>query len=108
MKRIAKQVLGWLPLATGMLLFSSCKKVFDLEPENAVDGSQMYRNLADADAAVIGIYGKFMGLAKNYVLFNELRGDLMDITVNSDQYLRQLSEHKVAENNPYINPLPFY
>jgi hypothetical protein len=108
MKRIAQQVLGWLPLATGMLLFSSCKKVFDLEPKNAVDGSQMYRNLADADAAVIGIYGKLMGLAKTYVLFNELRGDLMDITMNSDQYLRQLSEHNATDNNPYVNPLPFY
>jgi starch-binding outer membrane protein, SusD/RagB family len=105
MKRIALQVLGCL---AGTLLFSSCKKVFDLEPKNSVDQSQMYRNLADADAAVIGIYGKLMGLAKTYVLYNELRGDLMDITLNSDQYLRQLSEHHVTDNNPYTNPLPFY
>jgi starch-binding outer membrane protein, SusD/RagB family len=49
-----------------------------------------------------------MGLAKTYTLFNELRADLMDITTNSDQYLRQLSEHAVSNDNPYIDPQPFY
>jgi hypothetical protein len=57
---------------------------------------------------VIGIYGKVMKLAKQYMLWNELRGDLMDITFNSDQYLRQLSEQNVTTDNPYINPQPFY
>jgi hypothetical protein len=32
----------------------------------------------------------------------------MDITPNSDIYLRQLSEHNVSVDNPYINPRPFY
>ena len=49
-----------------------------------------------------------MKLAKQYMLWNELRGDLMDITSNSDQYLRQISEHTVTVDNPYINPQPFY
>src|SRR5688572_28115816 len=106
-----QKIKGWmklLPVAAGLLAVSSCKKVFDLEPKNNVDQSQMYRNVNDADAAVIGIYGKVMGLAKTYTLFNELRADLMDITTNSDQYLRQLSEHAVSNDNPYIDPQPFY
>lgn len=86
----------------------SCKKTFDVLPKSAVDQTQAYRNVFDADAAVIGIYGKVMNLAKQYELWNELRGDLMDITTNSDQYLRQLSEHTVTADNPYINPQPFY
>jgi hypothetical protein len=93
----------------GATLFSlSCKKVYDLEPQNAVDRSQMYRDVYDADAAIIGVYGKLMNVAKQYVILNELRGDLMDITFNSDQYLRQLSEQNVTSDNPYINPQPFY
>lgn len=91
-----------------LLGMGSCKKVFDLQPKDAVDASQAYRTLYDADAAVIGIYGKVMQLAKQYVLFNEMRGDLMDITANSDLNLRQLSEHNVSSGNPYINPRPFY
>ncbi len=95
----------------GLLLILStfsCKKIFDIKPETQVDGSQAYRNVYDADAAVIGIYGKLMKVAKQYILWNELRGDLMDITLNSDQYLRQLSEMNVGPDNPYINPQPFY
>jgi len=93
-----------------LLIFTgiSCKKMFDIKPQSQVDQSQAYRNVYDADAAVIGIYGKVMKVAKQYVLWNELRGDLMDITFNSDPYLRQLSEQNVTSNNPYINPQPFY
>ena len=99
----------FLPLGALLILAGiSCKKVFDIKPESQVDQSQAYRNVYDADAAVIGIYGKLMKVAKQYMLWNELRGDLMDITFNSDQYLRQLSEQKVTDNNPYINPQPFY
>jgi len=97
-------MLSVLFILTGI----SCRKVFDIKPESQVDQSQAYRNVYDADAAVIGIYGKVMKIAKQYILWNELRGDLMDITFNSDQYLRQLSEQNVTENNPYINPQPFY
>jgi len=97
-------LLSVLLILTGI----SCKKVFDIKPESQVDQSQAYRNVYDADAAVIGIYGKVMKVAKQYMLWNELRGDLMDITANSDLYLRQLSEQNVTGNNPYINPQPFY
>ena len=107
-RQIPQRMIRLAPLAICLLLITSCKKVFDLEPKNAVDQSQMYRNVYDADAAVIGIYGKVMQLAKPYMLMNELRGDLMDITSNSDRYMRQLSEQAVTADNPYINPRPFY
>lgn len=87
---------------------SSCKKMFDVQPQTSVGVANMYRNVFDADASVVGVYGKFMKLAKPYLLMNELRGDLMDITQNSDIYLRQLSEHNATADNPYIDPQPFY
>jgi len=87
---------------------SSCKKMFDVEPEDAVDKTQMYRNVFDADAAVIGVYGKLMKLAKPYLLLNELRGDLMDVTINADENLQQLNTHSAKAGNPYIDPRPFY
>jgi hypothetical protein len=89
-------------------VLASCKKVFDVEPQSVVDKTQMYRNVYDADAAVIGVYGKVMNLAKTYVLLNELRADLMDVTFNADQDLKALSTHSAVAGNPYINPQPFY
>jgi starch-binding outer membrane protein, SusD/RagB family len=91
-----------------VLAFSACKKMIDTEPETTVGAANRYRNVFDADAAVIGVYGKVMKLAKPYLLLNELRGDLMDITTNADANLRQLSEHTATVNNPYADPQPFY
>ncbi len=92
----------------GLLSLSSCKKILDVEPTSVLTGEQTYRNVFDADAAVLGVYGKFMQLAKPYVLLNELRADLMSPTMNADLYLQQLSNHTVAVDNPYVNPTPFY
>jgi len=90
------------------LVMPGCKKVFDIKPQDQLDQSQAYQNVFDADAAVVGIYGKFMALADRYVILNELRGDLLDYTVNADEALRQISTHTVTANNPYANPRPFY
>src|SRR5687768_10767872 len=92
-------------MITGM---ASCKKIFDVQPKDELDESQMYRNVYDADAAIIGLYGQFQSLAERYILLNELRADLIDVTANADEYLRQLSTHSVTEDNPYANPRPFY
>lgn len=97
-----------VPAAICMVLFSSCQKTFDIKPEDALEPSQMYQNVYDADAVVLGIYGKFLGLAKQYILLNELRGDLMDVTPKSDAYLRELSTNNISPNNPYANPRAFY
>lgn len=86
----------------------SCNKTLDKNPETSLVSSQVYRNVFDADAAVIGVYGKFMGLAKQYVILNELRADLMQVTDNADADLRAVNTHSTTETNAYTNPKDFY
>ena len=106
MKKI--MIIRTLSFALLLISLAGCKKVFDIAPQDQLDETNAYQNVYDADAAVIGIYGKFMGLADRYVLLNELRGDLLDVTANADENLRQLSTHTVTEANPYASPKPFY
>lgn len=87
---------------------SSCTKMFDLDPEEALSSEQMYRDIYDADAALVGLYGKFSTLAKQYVVLNELRADLIDVTENADLSLREINAHNATESNVYANPRPFY
>jgi hypothetical protein len=87
---------------------SSCGDILEVEPENAVPAEQMYRNRFDADAAVLGIYGKLLGIADRYVILNELRADLLDVTMNADASLLALNEHRATAENPYADPRPFY
>jgi starch-binding outer membrane protein, SusD/RagB family len=91
-----------------LLLLSSCKKTFDLKPINELDETQVYLTVADADAAVVGLYGKFQGLAERYILLNELRADMVEYTTNADVNLQQLSTHSVTHDNPYASPRLFY
>lgn len=92
------------------LVFSlnSCSDYLDVQPEDKLVEEQMYRNIYDADAAVIGVYGKFMALAEKNVILNEMRADLMTTTRNSSPFLKEISEHNVSPNNPYANPKDFY
>ena len=106
-KKLSRLFIGVLSVMICMNILS-CNKMFDVKPKEAVDASKMYRNVFDADAAVIGVYGKFMGLAKQYVVLNEVRADLMDVTTNADVYLKQLNTHSVTTDNPYADPRPFY
>lgn len=107
MKKLSYSKLT-LTLAVLAISLGGCKKMFDVAPEDKLDSTVAFQNLADADAAVIGIYGKFQKLAKQYVLLNELRADLMDVTTNSDPYMKQLTTHSVTVDNPYADPRPFY
>ncbi|UYQ94040.1 RagB/SusD family protein [Chitinophaga horti] len=96
-------------LATALSIGSvSCKKIFDVPPKDQLDISQMYRDVYDADAAIVGLYGKFQLLAEQYIVLNELRADMMNYTINANQHLRQMSTHSVTPGNPYASPRPFY
>lgn len=92
------------------LVFSlgSCSDYLDVQPEDKLVDGQVYRDVYDADAAVIGVYGKFMALAEKNVILNEMRADLMTTTRNSSPYLKEISEHNVSASNPYANPKDFY
>lgn len=92
-------------LATGA---AGCKKMFDVKPQQTLDKTEVYQNVYDADAAVLGLYGKFLSLAKQYVVLNELQADLMDVTLHVDDALKQINEHTITEDNPYADPRPFF
>ncbi|WP_295772408.1 RagB/SusD family nutrient uptake outer membrane protein [uncultured Mucilaginibacter sp.] len=86
----------------------SCRNMYDVEPQNQVDAKNMFRNIYDADAAVIGIYGKVLSLARQYEVLNELRADLMDVTPNAGAELQQINTHNVLDGNSFADPKPFY
>lgn len=97
-----------MALSATAFFLASCKKTLELMPEDKLDESVVYNNLADADAAVLGIYGQVASLGDRYILLNELRADLVDVTINADPWLQQLSNHEVTADNPYADPTPFY
>ena len=103
-----KRIATFLILGTVAVGSWSCKKMLDVPIENNLDYTNAYKNVSDADAAVLGLYGQFQGLQKLYIMQNELRADLLDITPRTSAELRDLSNHATAKNNSYIDPRPYY
>lgn len=106
--KLSTKVSVLLLAAFSFTSLNSCKKTFDISPENAIDYKKVYQNIYDADAAVLGIYGQFLNLAKQYEILNELRADLMEVTPNADAHLKEISTNNISSDNPYIDPKPFY
>lgn len=105
---MSTSVRVFLLVAIGFTSLNSCKKTFDISPENAIDYKKVYQNIFDADAAILGVYGQFLNIAKQYEILNELRADLMDVTENADENLREISTNNISPENPYIDPKPYY
>ena len=87
----------------------SCTDLLNPDSENILGTGQMYNNIDDANAAIRGIYGKLMDCATQYVVLNELRADLMDVTSNADLSLIEISQHKtVSADNKWASPDNFF
>lgn len=109
MKNTKQYIKNSSKLLIGLaFVFTACEDFLDVKPRNVVPVENYYRNVYDADAAVRGIYGKLVNLADKYVVLNELRADLMDVTNNADHYLREINLHEATTENPYANPQQFF
>jgi len=106
MKYIYTFKLLWL--ITIIYTFSSCKKTFDIPQKDVLDIENAYQDLNDADVAVMGVYAKFMYLAEQQILLNELRGDLVEPTEFAEQHILDISAHNVKINNPYTQANTYY
>ena len=91
-----------------LLALPSCDKMLDAKNTNDVEYDHHYNNFNDADNAIIGIYGKLMGLVDRVIVLNELRGDLMDVTANATFDQISLNNHTASHNNHYCDLAPFY
>jgi hypothetical protein len=88
-----------------VLGLNSC---IDAEIEEAVDYKDFYATMNDADAIVMGIYGKVMGIADRLVVLNELRGDMLDVTTNAENDLIEINSQKASADNYWADPTPIY
>lgn len=95
-------------IALGLSLSIGFYSCVDVDIAEVVDYDDFYATLDDADAAVMGIYGKVMGIADRLVVLNELRGDMLDVTLNADHDLIAINLHQADADNYWADVTPFY
>ncbi|MCA1745304.1 MAG: RagB/SusD family nutrient uptake outer membrane protein [Bacteroidales bacterium] len=109
MKRLMFHIIAGVSLIFAGWGMTSCSDLLEAEAKDVLPVEGAYRNIDDADAAIRGIYGQLTELAPQYVVLNELRADLLDVTSNAGQELKALSLHQnMASVGDYADARPFF
>lgn len=94
----------------GILSFSSCSEMLQTDSDKILKENQNTLGSAnDTVYSILGILSKVQKLADRYVILGELRGDLLDVTDNTDANLREISNlTQVSPSNPYLGVRDYY
>ena len=93
----------------GGLLLTSCDDFFNQESSDVLYANQEHLNNAvDTTWSVVGILGKLQAVADRTVLLGEVRGDLVDLTLNANGDLRDVANFCVSDSNRYNQPSDYY
>ncbi len=101
MKRYKNIILGFL-LASFTLV--ACEDMFDVDPEEVVLtedflGDDEY----DARASLYGVLSLMQDASEQYFIWGEMRADLVDVTDETEDELRQIAYHENNEDNSYLD-----
>lgn len=107
MKR--KSIFYTIALCSILGVFTACEDMFDLTSSSEqYEGSHNLNSPADSLYSVVGILTKVQGIADRTILLGELRGDLVDENVNTENDLREIINFNVSPSNPYCNYRDYY
>jgi hypothetical protein len=105
-----KRIFYILPVFVLISLISvSCTDILDVK-SNRITYEEDYRMSSPNDTvyAMEGIWNQLRNIADNYVLLGELRGDLLDVTDNSNLNLREINNFEISKDNPYAQIKDYY
>ena len=91
------------------LLFSSCDDLLTVDSQR-LTAEDEFRLTTPSDSVytMFGLFSQLQKVADGYVLLGELRGDLMEITPDSDKELIDIYRHAVGKDNKYANIRNYY
>lgn len=106
MKKSSNILLAFL-FASFML--TSCDGLLNVDSSRYVFEDQYgMKSTNDSLYAMFGVFSQMEKLADEYVLLGELRGDLMDVTSNSNPWLKEINDFAITPGNPYSDKKQYY
>lgn len=106
MKKIFNILLAF---ALVSIISVGCTDILDVK-SNRITYENDYRMSSPNDTvyAMEGIWNQLRNIADSYVLLGELRGELLDVTENSNVSLREISNFEISKDNPYAQIKDYY
>ncbi len=105
MKKISKLLIF---LLISISSFVSCN-LLDVDSNRLTFQEDYQMNSAnDTLYSMFGVFSQLQKIADSYVILGELRADLLDVSENTDTYLKEINEFTPSASNPYTNNLKDY
>ncbi|MCR4602864.1 MAG: RagB/SusD family nutrient uptake outer membrane protein [Prevotella sp.] len=107
--RVASACCVMATFLMGAVSLTSCDDFFKQESDDVLYADKEHLdNAVDTMYSVTGILNKLQALADRTVLLGEVRGDLVDLTIEASNDLRELASLSVSDNNIYNQPSDYY
>ena len=96
-------------LAASALSIVSCEDMMDTKSDDYLFDDDLNMNSpSDSLTSVLGILSQQQSLAERYVLFGELRGDLISVPTNANLSLQEISQFNITAENSYYSKADYY
>ncbi len=95
-------------LLLAVLLCTSCEKMLEMPNDSLLPEDKAFVDEFSARSSVMGVYALLQDVAQQLIILGELQGDLLTVTENADNDLRQLNEHRADATNIYTDPSGFF
>lgn len=91
-------------LLLALTFFASCESLLEVDPEEVVlIEDYLGDDKIDARSALFGVLGQMQDVTEQYVVLGEMRGDLVDVSLEATNELRQINNHDINSDNSYID-----
>ncbi len=92
-----------------MISLAGCSdEFFNRQAGDRITPDQHFQDIYDGQASWEGAIISLQEAMPRCIMLDGLRSDMMDVTPNADQYLREINEHSYSDFNPYLSPADFY
>ncbi|ANW95410.1 hypothetical protein AXE80_03555 [Wenyingzhuangia fucanilytica] len=106
MKQYIKFTLG---LFLGLSLLTSCEDMLNVDPEEVLlSGDYLGDDELDARSALFGVLSQLQEVAGQYIVLGEMRADLVDVNLDTEDELRQLNSLEISNDNSFIDPTTLF
>ena len=83
----------------------ACEDMFDVDPEEVLLAEDyLGQDELDARASLFGALSLMQDATEQYFVWGEMRADLVDVTDQTVDELRQIAMHQNSEDNSYLDP----
>ncbi len=98
----------WWSVCLGLLILTSCEDF--IHPDQLIirEEEEMYADWTEFRSAEMGIYALQQNLVDQLVVLGELRGDLLTVTENATNALKEVNNFNIGLDNPFASPVKFY